>query len=101
MSGWQLTPRARRDLFEIWDYIAEDDSKAANRLEQAVYESCDLLSKTPLAGFVRENLTSLPVRFWVVQPHSNYLIVYDPAAKPVQVIRIIHAARDLRSELRP
>lgn len=36
MSGWQLTPRARRDLFEIWDYIAEDDSKAANRLEQAV-----------------------------------------------------------------
>lgn len=62
MSGWQLTPRARRDLFEIWDYIAEDDSTAANRLEQAVYESCDLLSKSPLAGFVRENLTSLPVR---------------------------------------
>jgi plasmid stabilization system protein ParE len=70
------------------------------RKTQAVYESCDLLSKTPLAGFARENLTTLPVRFWVVQPYSNYLIVYDPAAKPVQVIRIIHAARDLRSELR-
>jgi antitoxin ParD1/3/4 len=100
MSRWQLTPRARRDLFEIWDYIAEDDSNAANRFEQAVFQSCNLLSKSPLAGSIRENLTSRPVRFWVVQPYSNYLLVYDPAAKPVQILRIIHAARDLRVELR-
>jgi plasmid stabilization system protein ParE len=37
----------------------------------------------------------LPVRFWVVQPYSNYLIVYVPEKKPLQIIRILHSARDL------
>src|ERR1700722_9289142 len=100
MSRWELTPRARRDLFEIWDYIVEDDAAAANRFEIAVFASCDLLSKSPLAGSIRENLAFRPVRFWVVQPYSNYLVVYDPGSKPVQILRIVHAARNLRSELR-
>ena len=46
-----------------------------------------------------EDLTPLPVRFWVVQPYSNYLIVYDPEKKPLQIIRILHGARDLPSLL--
>lgn len=46
---------------------------------------------TPLAGRIREDLTALPLRFWLVQPYRNYLIVYRPETKPLQVIRIIHA----------
>jgi plasmid stabilization system protein ParE len=45
-------------------------------------------------------LTELPVRFWVLQPYSNYLIVYRPEKKPLQVVRILHAARDLPKTLR-
>jgi plasmid stabilization system protein ParE len=50
-------------------------------------------------GTIREELTSLPVRFWPVTPYPNYFIVYDPEAKPVQILRILHGARNVRSIL--
>jgi antitoxin ParD1/3/4 len=95
MSRCQFTPQAEEDLLDIWSFIASDNPAAADRVEAAVYRACDLLSDSPLAGTSRKELTLLPVRFWVVQPYSNYLIVYDPAKKPLQIIRILHAARDL------
>jgi len=39
-------------------------------------------------------------RVWVSHPYSNYRIVYDPESKPLDVIRILHGARDLPSVLR-
>lgn len=78
MSSYQLTPQAVEDLFEIWAYIAGDDIEAANQVEAAIYEACALLADAPLAGRFREDLTDLPLRFWLVQPYRNYWIVYDP-----------------------
>ncbi len=95
MEKYQLTPQAVSDLFEIWNFINQDNPEAADRVEEAVFRACDLLAGSPLAGRVREDLTPLPLRFWVVQPYSNYLIVYDPEKKPLQIIRILHGARDL------
>jgi len=95
MSSYQFTPQAVEDLFEIWEYIAADDIDAANRVEAAIYDACSMLAGTPLAGHLREDLTALPLRFWVLQPYRNYWIVYDPQKKPLQVIRLIHAARNV------
>ena len=50
-------------------------------------------------GMVRKDLTSLPLRFWVVSPYPNYLIVYDPEKKPLRIARIIHGKRDIPPEL--
>ena len=100
MSSYQFTPEAVDDLFEIWSYIAGDDLSAANRVEEAIYAACGFLADTPLAGRIREDLTTLPLRFWLVHPYRNYWIVYNPGTKPLQVIRIIHAARDLPHLLR-
>lgn len=100
MRQWEFTPRARRDLFEIWDYIAEDNPEAANRVAQAIVLACDLLSNSPLAGKVREDLAPLPLRFWLVHPYVNYSLVYDPESEPLRIIRIVHGARDLPSSLR-
>ncbi len=66
-------------------------------MEQAVYDSCELLAVSPRAGTVREDLTSLPVTFWLVPPFPNYFIVYDPETKPLEIVRILHRARDIRS----
>jgi antitoxin ParD1/3/4 len=99
MRQYQLTPQAAGDLFEIWNFIAQDNPEAADRVEEAIFRACDLLSDSPLAGRVRKDLTPLPVRFWVVHRYSKYLIVYDPEKKPLQVIRILHGARDLSSVL--
>jgi plasmid stabilization system protein ParE len=95
MSRYEFTPQAIEDLFEIWSYIAKDDSEAANRVEEAIYAACTFLADAPLAGRIREDLTSLPLRFWLVQPYRSYWIVYRPETKPMQVIRIIHTARNV------
>jgi plasmid stabilization system protein ParE len=100
MSGYQFTPQAVQDLFEIWRYIAGDELDAANRVEEAVHAACAFVADTPRAGSVREDLTALPLRFWLVKPYRNYWIVYDPEKKLLQVIRIIHAARNIPQILR-
>jgi plasmid stabilization system protein ParE len=100
MSSYQFTPQAVEDLFEIWCYIAGDDLDAANRVEEAIYAACATLADAPRAGSIREDLTALPLRFWLVKPYRNYWIVYNPEKKPLQVIRIIHTARNIPQVLR-
>jgi plasmid stabilization system protein ParE len=95
MIGYQFTPRAVDDLFDIWSYIAQDNPEAADRVERAIHAACALLAKNPSAGSVRPDLTSLPLRFWSVQPFRHYLIVYDPETKPLRVIRVLHHARNV------
>jgi plasmid stabilization system protein ParE len=51
----------------------------------------------PLSGHRREDLTDQPVRFWSVY---SYVIVYDPDTQPLQIVRILHSARDVRCILR-
>jgi plasmid stabilization system protein ParE len=92
MEKYQLTPAAVSDLLEICDFINQDNPEAADRGEDAVLRACDRLAGSPLAGRVRKDLTPLPLRFWVVQPHSMYLIAYDPEKKPLQIIRILQPA---------
>jgi plasmid stabilization system protein ParE len=100
MSRYQFTPEASEDLFEIWSYIAGDDPKAADRVEDAIHAACGLLADNPLIGSIRMELTGLPLRFWVVRPFRNYWIVYDPDAKPLRIIRVLHAAREVFRLLR-
>ena len=95
MEKYEITPEAVGDLFDIWNFIAQDKPEAADHVEVAIFRSFDFLADRPFAGRERKDLTPLPLRFWVVQPYSNYLIVYEPEAVPLRIIRILHAARDL------
>ena len=47
-SSYQLTAQALDDLSEIWDYIAEDNVQAANRVESAILSACNNLAMYPL-----------------------------------------------------
>jgi len=91
--------QALDDLFEIWSYVADDNAEAADRVETAIYAACAFLSSTPMAGRSREDLSTLPLRFWLVPPYRSYWIVYDPKTEPLQVIRILHGARNISSIL--
>jgi plasmid stabilization system protein ParE len=53
MREWEFTSRARKDLFEIWNYIAQDNPEAANRVGRAIILACELVSNSPFAGKVR------------------------------------------------
>lgn len=58
------------------------------------------LAKAPLQGHPRKDLTALPVRFWTVPRYPKYVIVYDPAKKPLEIIRIFHGARNITRQLK-
>ena len=55
------------------------------------------LAKAPGIGHMREELADRRHRFFLVY---SYLIVYRYETKPLQVIRVLHAARDVQSILR-
>jgi hypothetical protein len=46
-------------------------------------------------GTVRKDLTSLPLRFWVLTPYPNYFIVHVSETTPLQIIHILHWARNI------
>lgn len=100
MNEFQFTPRAADDLFEIWSYIAGDDLSAADRVEEGILDTCSFLASAPLSGRIRAEFTSRPLRFWPVQRFPNYIVVYDPGTKPLQVVRLLHGRRFLPRLLR-
>jgi len=51
-----------------------------------------MLAENPLAGRVREELAP-DVRSF---PVGNYLLFYRPTQNGVELIRVLHGARDLR-----
>lgn len=100
MIRYRLTPQADEDVFEIWSYIARDSVEAANQVEAAIYEACAFVAEAPMRGHIRRDLIRLPLRFWTVQPYRNYMVVYDPATSPLEIIRVLHGGRNIPVILR-
>jgi plasmid stabilization system protein ParE len=55
--------------------------------------------KTSPHGTKRQDITTLPVRFWTITKFPNYVIVYRPETVPLQVVAILHGKRDLKEVL--
>jgi antitoxin ParD1/3/4 len=98
-AAFQFTPQAVDDLDGIWWFIAEDNRDAANRVESEIVATCRRLAMHPQMGVRRQDITTLPVRFWTVTKFPNYVIIYRPETNPLQVIAVLHGKRDLREVL--
>jgi toxin ParE1/3/4 len=85
-----FAPEACRDLHEILDYIAEDDPNAARRWITRLEERCAALADFPLSGRSREDLLA-GLR---MVSTSDYLIFYRVTATTVEILTVIHGARD-------
>jgi plasmid stabilization system protein ParE len=96
VSRYVLTPAARADLDEIFDHISKDSPSAAQRVLDELRTSMRRLAQMPEIGHFRRDLASEPVRFWSVY---SYLVIYRPEARPLQIVRILHGARDVRAIL--
>jgi plasmid stabilization system protein ParE len=98
-ARFQLTPQAVEDLDAIWWNIAEDNWDAAERVEMEILATCHRLARHPRMGTKRQDVTMLPVRFWTITKFPNYVIVYRPETKPLQVVGVLHGKRDLKEVL--
>ena len=91
MSGFRVSRKAVADLDEIWRFIARDSVERADRFTDHLASKYSLLAEFPLIGQNRDDLApgvrSLPV--------GNYLIFYRATSKPIEIVRVLHGARDL------
>ncbi len=96
---FQFTPLAVDDLEAIVNYIAQDKIGAAIRVQSAILAACKRLSQRPLMGARHPDITPLPVRFWPVSRFPNYIVVYLPDTRPLQVVAVLHGMRDVQRVL--
>jgi plasmid stabilization system protein ParE len=96
MKRFILTPRAKQDVSGIWDCIADDNIEAVDRVLDALHNAMVKLAKNPGIGHWREELADKRHPFFLVY---SYLIVYRHETKPLQIIRVLHAARDVQNIL--
>jgi toxin ParE1/3/4 len=86
-----LTPRAERDLEDIWLYIAQDNPRAADKLLDRIETQCQLLANHPQLGQARDDIAQ-GLRH---HPLSNYLILYRVVPTGVEIVRVAHGARNI------
>lgn len=97
MKPFTLSPEAERDLDNIKDYLLDKAGVRVTRyVMRKLREGMRFVGRNRQAGHVREDLTERPVKFW---PLFSYLIVYDPAKKPVEIVRVLHGRRQVEDIL--
>jgi toxin ParE1/3/4 len=84
-------PEAENDLADIWWHIAQDKPQEADRLLDRIQETLLMLTKFPHMGISREGLKPNLHSFSV----GNYLIFYFPLEDGIEVVRVLHGAREL------
>jgi toxin ParE1/3/4 len=84
-------PLAAADISEVWDYIADDSLVAADRWVDRLDKQFGLLATQPLMGRARDELAP-GVRSL---PFGRYVIFYAPLDDGIDVVRVLHGARDI------
>ena len=93
MTGKKVVRRAlaEADLDGIWDYIAVDSIEQAERFLRHLNTKLKNLAESPYLGRKREELM-LGLRSF---PVGNYVIFYLPKREGIEVVRVLHGARDI------
>lgn len=86
-----ILPSADLDLFEIWDYIAGDRFKKADKMSAEFNRVFLLLAQNPEMGRTRDELKE-DLRSFAV---GNYIIFYQSLQEGIQVVRVLHGAMDI------
>ncbi len=86
-----LSAAARLDILGIYEYAAEDDFEAIDRLVDELDTAMQRLGDWPELGRprpeLRAGLRSLP--------SGNYLIFYQLGSQAVEILRVVHGRRDV------
>jgi len=97
MSAFRLSPEASQDIFEIYEYIAQDSVEAAERVRVELLDAMRGLAEMPGKGHRREDLTKGHVLFWTVR---SYQIIYRTGGEPVDIVAVLHGKRNIRRILK-
>ena len=92
-----IRPGAQTDLEEQRDYLETQNPVVADRYLESVEQTLEQLSRFPLMGRQRDydhpRLSGMRMR--PVRGFEKYLIFYLPGADGIEVVRVLHSARDI------
>jgi toxin ParE1/3/4 len=94
-------PAVWHDLLDHVDLISRDNPDAAERFIDAVEGSFALLAENPLLGGLAafDHPAAHGLRRWSIRGFRNYIAFYRPLSNGIEVIRLLHAARDAESAI--
>lgn len=92
----EFSTRARNDLAEIGDYIALHNPARAQSYVRKIHDSCMAIGYMPRAYPLLPRYEPQGFRRCI---HGNYLIIYRVTEELVEIVRIIHGARDYEKML--
>lgn len=91
MTRATFTPAAEADLEDIGYFIAQDNVERAAAFVEEIIAHCHRIAANPAIGRRRpelgEAIRSLP--------HGRYVIFYRAGEIGIQVVHILHGARDI------
>lgn len=92
-----LSTLAKRDIFEIWEFIASDNIDAADRLREDAFRTFERIVAMPEIGAFRKfkNPVLTGLRLCPIPNFHRYLIFYRLAKSGVEIVRVLHGARDI------
>ena len=98
MKHYIISHLAWRDLRECALFIGHDSSEYAIRFLDAAYESFEQLAGMPSMGTSYEAISQAfyGMRRFPIKGFEKYLIFYIPITDSIEIIRVIHAARDMQ-----
>ena len=86
----RYTPRARRDIAEIFAYISKDNPDAAKRVRDAILGSIELVAAWPFIGMKNARAPELRSRLVSRYPYRVHYFVGDDE---VLILSVWHTAR--------
>ena len=93
----RILPAADRDLDEQAEYWLTRSPEIAARWYDATGATFAFLAQNPGIGPVRESRKPelVGIRTWAVDGFPKHIVFYRPIEGGVEVIRILHGARDI------
>jgi toxin ParE1/3/4 len=87
----RYTARARRDLIDLWLEVSEVNPTAADELYHRLEARAEILRRFPQSGPARPDIA--PEARALVEP--PYLLLYRIIPAGVQIVRVLHGARNI------
>jgi toxin ParE1/3/4 len=106
MPNLIVAPAARADIQAQWDYFADNLGRPdlADRFLVRAEITFDKLTTSPGLGRARRfaNARLQNLRSWKIGGFPNHLVFYKPLPNDdgVEIIRVLHGARDLENLFR-
>jgi toxin ParE1/3/4 len=87
------SPTAKRELAEIWYYVALNSESAADRLVEQIKAQCELLNLHPGLGEACDYYAPGLRRFHIGQ----YVVFFRRLDHRIEIAHVLHGARDIDS----